>query len=298
MELSTIRAFNAVAEHKNISRAAEALYISQPALSKKISDLEKELEVALLLRNNRSVTLTPAGKYFYENSKQILAQVDKLTAGVKLLASEAAGRIIIGASGVERFFLPKIITEFRIAHPEIDCDVRYFTYAGQVKEHLKDGTLDIGFLLDFDVEAMAGFFKKEVRKDRLCAILPKGHPLGNRDSVTMEELQGETLVTFSSPSSLSHSMKVFEENSFKPHKFLLKETLDDIFLNIESSMGIGFVLENIKHVYRDQNVDFVRLEGKNTAHWVCAVWRQQTGNKAVKHFVDMLIDICARSEQE
>ncbi|MCD8152984.1 MAG: LysR family transcriptional regulator [Clostridiales bacterium] len=287
-----MKAFAMVAECRNISKASKELFISQPALSKKMSDLEKELGVALLVRDNRSASLTAAGEFFYKRSQEIIRNTEQLAFEMRKMGHDNMSVIRVGMSGIERAFLPPYIREFHLAYPEIDYDVQYGN-AVKIKEALSTGEIDVGFLLDFDAERLTGFSNRMLFRARFCVVLPKGHPLRTRDSLTLEELHEEILITFSSTSSLANTLKMFRQANFNPQHITLKENIEDVFLAVENGMGIGILLDNVKSWFHSQYVTFVSLDNEDFVNYVCAVWRERPDDKMIQKFLNYLSNAMA-----
>ena len=112
MELRHLRYFAAVAESCHFGKAAERLLIAQPALSQAIRNLEAELGASLFNRTTRQVSLTPAGEFLYERSRQLLAYVDDSIRGIEEIASGRTGVVRVGLVGTAAFsHLPRIACE-------------------------------------------------------------------------------------------------------------------------------------------------------------------------------------------
>lgn len=160
MELYQLRYFIKVAEELNFRRAARLLFISQPALSQQIRDLEKELGIRLLYRDNQKVLLLPAGERFYERAKKIVEDTDNLMLYMQTLreASLQGCRLRIGFDRDEDGLSSSVITEaiFKIKeqYPQIRVELKYFPFE-QVQAALKNGEMDVGFftLRNIDYEA-------------------------------------------------------------------------------------------------------------------------------------------------
>jgi len=132
MELEArLRAFAAVAREGSFSRAAERLYVSQPAISKHVASLERELEAQLVVRNRRGASLTPAGDLLAEyvlRAEALLANARRaLAAG----GDAQVGTLALAASGIPgTYLLPAILARFHEQHPAVDLDFRLSTSGG------------------------------------------------------------------------------------------------------------------------------------------------------------------------
>src|SRR6266540_1112001 len=146
MELRHLRYFVAVAEEMHFGRAAQRLHIVQPALSKQISALERELGVLLFSRTKRSVAFTPAGEAFYQEARDVLARVDRASELTRLTAAGALGTLDIGfASPVMWSVLQPILRKHREAFPGVRLHLHELHSAPQMRM-LREGKLNAGFV--------------------------------------------------------------------------------------------------------------------------------------------------------
>ena len=155
MDLRQLENIVAIAEERSISRAAERLFISQPALSQQVSKLEARLGVPLFSRDKQGLSLTQAGKVYVENAKKILSIRDETYNRIYDIAAYRKGSISIGVSpGRSPMIVSKIYPQFQREFPGFNIQVFDISNA-QTKEMLIQGTLDLGFLLLSDKEISA-----------------------------------------------------------------------------------------------------------------------------------------------
>ena len=147
MELRHLRYFLAVAEELHFHRAATRLHISQPPLSQQIRALERELGVTLLERNRRRVALTAAGEGFRDDTRAILAAVERASERARNVARGSLGTLSIGFVGSAMFSptLPDILREFRAGRPDVDLVLRELPTLSQLQA-LVGGELDVGVI--------------------------------------------------------------------------------------------------------------------------------------------------------
>ena len=188
-DFRALRYFVAVAEELHFTRAAERLYIAQPALSEQIRRLETELGVALLRRTTRRVELTAAGTEFLAHARRILAEADEALAEASRAARGETGslRVATGATaGLE--LVPNVLRAFRAARPQVHLDLRqsdWVDYSGG----LRDGSVDAAFVwLPFAHEGLS--FEALHSEPRVVA-LEAGHPLAAAPELRMEQLVDE-----------------------------------------------------------------------------------------------------------
>src|SRR5919206_123974 len=125
MLFGQVQAFIEVARTGNVSRAAEALYVTQPALTARIQALEKELGEILFVRTGRGVRLTDAGRVFLPNAERAVQAVEDGPQALAGLRSASAGRLALGAApAVSTYVLPPVLKRFANLHPRVDVAVR------------------------------------------------------------------------------------------------------------------------------------------------------------------------------
>src|SRR5437763_7187804 len=129
-----LRAFAAVAREKSFSRAAEAIYISQPAVSKQIASLEAGLRTKLVMRGPRAVQLTPAGQLMADFVLRAEALLANARRAVAAGADGEMGTLALAASGIPgTYILPRLLTRFREQHPAVEIDFHLETSGGALK---------------------------------------------------------------------------------------------------------------------------------------------------------------------
>ncbi|MBR6642662.1 MAG: LysR family transcriptional regulator [Lachnospiraceae bacterium] len=144
--LSSYHIFNAVAEAGNLSKAAKALYISQPAISRAVSKLEQNLSVKLFIRGSRGVHLTEEGKLLYEHTKSAFASLRQGEENLRRITNLGAGTLRIGVSTTlcKQLLMPRL-QKFIQEYPHIQLSILCHSTT-EVMELLKQGSIDIGFI--------------------------------------------------------------------------------------------------------------------------------------------------------
>ncbi len=194
MKLNSLRDFMAVAERGSLRAAARQLDVAQPAITRSIQELEKELGVVLFERRPKGVSLTPMGEVFLRRSRAVHSELQRAQDELELMRGASQGQIRIALSGVPHMaLLPNAMTAFRQRYPQVKLDI----INGQlpsVEGELKDGRVDcyIGPTTD-DVSSE---LETEILFESQCVIVGRqGHPLGNAKS--LRELVGAEWVTTS-----------------------------------------------------------------------------------------------------
>lgn len=146
MDFKQIEAYIKVVEFASFSKAAEAIFLSQPSVSTYINSMEKELDTVLLNRSNKDISPTLAGKIFYENAKAIVALRDDTFLRIKSLAGNTSGEINIIASTVpSQYILPKLLPRFNDLYPNISFNIKQAD-TFEAAQAISGGKSEIGFL--------------------------------------------------------------------------------------------------------------------------------------------------------
>lgn len=187
-----MRHFIAVAQHLHFGRAAAALHMSQPPLSRSIQDLEARLGATLLARTRRKVALTAEGARFLEEAQRLIAQLERAVLEVGSMAAGAGGRLRLGFVSLADFgVLPGLLKAFKASHPGVALALREMLSPDQATA-LSAGELDFGLLLPpvaGDLEHLV------VQRERFVVALPARHALARaRGRLAMRQLSGEAFV--------------------------------------------------------------------------------------------------------
>jgi DNA-binding transcriptional LysR family regulator len=189
-----LRYFVTLAEKLHFGRAAEALHISQPPLSRAIRALEERLGVPLFLRTRRRVELTPEGMRLLEEARRVHAQLERVCTELRGMAAGERGRLRIGFVSLADYgVLPGLLRDYKGARPGVTLALREMLSPEQ-SAALAAGELDFGLLLPPVPEAPA-LEHVVVQRERFVAALPARHRLARRaGKLAVRELEGEPLV--------------------------------------------------------------------------------------------------------
>ncbi|HEY4555126.1 MAG TPA: LysR family transcriptional regulator [Lysobacter sp.] len=191
--LKPLRAFCQVARLGSVSRAAEALFLSQPAVSLQLQALEREYGARLLERSGRRLTLTREGEALYELARPLVEGMDTLeTSFRERVRGLDAGELHVAAgTSTILYLLPKFIEAFRAAHPDVRLSLHNVTGAGGLDLLRSDGVdLAVGSMLDVP----ADLAYSPVYRFEPMLITPLGHPLADKPELRLEDLSPYGLI--------------------------------------------------------------------------------------------------------
>ena len=193
MEIRVLKYFLETAREGSVTRAAAALHISQPSLSKQLKDLELELGKKLFVRSNYSIKLTDEGMLLRKRAEEILEMVEKTTDEFKALGNITGGDVRIGCAESHLVsHLAQVIRAFREDYPGL----RYHLYSGgtaQVTERLDRGLLDFAFIVEPPSLSHDNYIEIP-GVDTWGVLIRRDHPLAALEAVTCDDLAGIDLI--------------------------------------------------------------------------------------------------------
>jgi DNA-binding transcriptional LysR family regulator len=196
VELRHLRYFVAVGEEQHFGRAAERLHVAQPALSRQMQDLERELGFLLFDRLPRGVRLNAAGRLFLSDARRILQDVNEAKLRAERIAHGKAGtlRIAIATAVSWHGLVQDSFREFRRRQPDVELELHHLLSVDQV-EPIVSGRLDAGFAASVTPwhKDLANW---EFAQDRMVLAVPKDHPLTKRKTIRLRDLRTMPFVWF------------------------------------------------------------------------------------------------------
>jgi LysR family transcriptional regulator, benzoate and cis,cis-muconate-responsive activator of ben and cat genes len=253
LELRQLRYFVAVGRERNFTRAAEALHIAQPPLSRQIRQLEDELGVSLIERGTRPVRLTDAGRLLYQQVVQVLERVEETKALARRLQEADRPRLSLGFVPSTLYgYLPEVIRRYRTARPGVELTLLELTTLEQIAA-LKEGHIDVGFgRIPFDDPMVE---RRLLRNERLIAALSTRHPLLARTGrLRLEDLAAEPLVVYPNaprPSYADQVLALYRERGIKPSVVLEVRQVQTALGLVAAEAGICLVPASVERLARD-----------------------------------------------
>ncbi|EMQ5465596.1 LysR family transcriptional regulator [Pseudomonas aeruginosa] len=291
MELRHLRYFIAVAEELHFGRAAERLGISQPPLSQQIQALEEEIGARLFERTNRRVELTDAGRLFLDESRQVLAQVDKAVLLARRAHLGELGELKIGFTSSAPFTstIPSSIHAFRKAYPDVHLDLQEMS-SRQVLKALLEESLQVGVIRPLALPDAVHWV--ELFREPLVAVLRADHPLaaGSEDGLAIAALAEEPFVFF--PRSYGTGLydqviALTRQAGFSPR--IAQEASEAMTIIGLVSAGLGVSI--LPASFRRARVDGVVYRTLSDPEATTAVWlvrRQNEGSPLALSFIDLV----------
>jgi LysR family nitrogen assimilation transcriptional regulator len=259
-DLKQLQLFIAVAEFGSFSRAAVALSVSQPVISRQIKALEEELGVALLYRNGRGIVLTEAGKLLENYASGILEQVSRATTELAALRSNPRGTIVIGMPpSVGVVLTPPLVRNFRAAFPQISMRV-IEGFSGHLLEWLVMGKIDVAVL--YNAPRMNNLLAEPLLRDELFLLGAKEDPCSlGPDPIEASKFAELPMILPARPHGLRLLVdQVLGSAGIEPRIDLEVEAMPSTLRLVET--GIGYTIlsySSVHHLVAEGRINYWRI---------------------------------------
>lgn len=262
----------AVAEQLHFKKAADSLYVTQPALSRLIKALEEEVDAELFTRTTRQVSLTKAGELLLSQCQLAFGHIER---GIHLARRASTGDIGHISIAYNDFAingpLPRILELFKEDHPDISIELSYVPSHLQ-HQLLQDCEIDVGFRM--------GPYKAEnidslsVAREKLVAVVPSKHPLATRGSIRLKELENENFIFGSDIGWQAFRRRVYgfcRQYGFDPKVVQEASSSQGILGLVAANMGVALYAKCAENIQRSEIV-LLELEEKHLTVETVAAW--------------------------
>lgn len=288
-DLRQLRHFIAVAERLHFGRAAAALHISQPPLSRSIRALEARVGATLLARSRRKVELTPEGARFLEEARRLLAQLERAVLEVGRMATGAGGRLRIGFVSLADFgVLPGLLKKYKATRPGVSLALREMLTPEQ-SAALAAGEIDFGLLLP--PVAVPELEHLVVQRERFLAALPARHPLARRKPgrgpLAVRALENESFVMV--PREIAPGLHdivagLTARAGFAPRLAQEALQMQTVVSLVSSGLGVALVPASLANLGR-RGVAYREIADPHPRLDLWLAWRAGTLTTAGREFV-------------
>ncbi len=244
MNLNQLRIFYFAAKHGSFSAAAEALFITQPAVTKQIQQLQAAHGVKLLNRFGKKMVLTDAGEALYSFADRIFQIESQAEENLRDFQQRKSGRLRIHASeSFGAYYLPFIINLFRKKYPKIDIALNIFT-----NQHIVENTIrlenDLGFISS-PLEHKK-LVVSEILEDRLILIVPPSHPFARKKVLDPWKLEGQSIIMHEKGSASRNIVDEFiRKNNLFVSVTLELSNNEAIKRAVEQGLGLSLISKNV-----------------------------------------------------
>ena len=289
METQNLRAFLEVTEAKSFSLAAENLHLTQPAISKRISSLETQLNCKLFDRIGRTVQLTEAGLALLPQAQQILQAVKNAQRSISDLQGDVSGTLSLGIShhiGLHR--LPPVLESFSKQYPEVHFDIDFLD-SEEAYEQVMHGHIELGVItLDpTDTSTLKG---EPLWNDELIVTAAPSHPLASMNDLSLSTLSEFTAIL---PGLNTYTSQIVE-SLFKKHKLTLDISIATNYLEtlkMMASIGLGWSV--LPKTMLDDSIKELKVNDFNVKRTLGYVYHN---NRSLSNAATAFLDILKKSK--
>lgn len=242
-------------QNLSLSKAAERLHTSQPAISKQIQLLEDELGVTILVRNGKRVTqVTPPGQIIIKIANRMLRDADNLTKVAREFTNEAGGTLTIATTHTQaRYVLPSVIKQFTLRYPKVKLILRQGSPT-QISELVTSGEADIAIATEA-IEHFHELIMLPCYQWNRCVVVPPEHPLLKLKKLTLEVISQYPIITYDFAfTGRSKINQAFENAGLTPNVVLTAIDSDIIKTYVELKLGIGILAKMAFDPTRDKHL--------------------------------------------
>jgi DNA-binding transcriptional LysR family regulator len=243
VNVSQLRTFVTVVEHRSFSEAARLLGVSQPAVTMQVQALEADVGATLLDRGYRKVELTEAGRTLLPYAQRVLAELEEARDSIDSLSGTVTGRLSVAASTTPgQYILPRLLGGFLAEHPEVGVTLRVFDTA-DVVAHVESGQADLG-MTGAEVHGARVLYER-LGSDSLVLICPPDHPLATKPKVLLADLTDEPFIVREAGSGTRMVAEdILRRGGVDPAEIrvvLELGTNEAVVSAVEGGMGLGIV---------------------------------------------------------
>jgi DNA-binding transcriptional LysR family regulator len=288
MELRHLRYFVGVGEEQHFGRAAARLHVAQPALSRQIQDLEREIGFPLFDRLPRGVRLSAAGKLFLSDARRILQDVDEAKRRAEWIALGKAGTLRIGIATAVSWhgLVVDSFREFRRRQPDVELELHHLLSVHQI-EAILSGRLDAGF-----AASLTPWHKDlahwEFVQDRMLLAVPKGHHLTKRERIRLRDLRDMPFVWFPrwvNPVIYDRLMRACSRGGLSAPRIVQEATDRDTNLGlVQCRIGIAWMTESTRW-HCPRNVVLLPVVDMNVRLPFSLIWKKDNSSPLLQKFV-------------
>ena len=295
MNLNQLRYFVSVAENESFTKAAMSQYISQTAITQQIRALEETVGAKLFDRNSRPVSLTPAGKVFLKEAREILGRIDVALSRIREASTGLEGELRLGyTKGYEHSDLPRYLRGFHQEYPNVLL-LCYRCDTDMLASGLLNGEYDVIFTWDStNIRQEEALELRVIEHVPLRVALYAEHPLARRTELSRKDLKQENIL-FMSPSGTGNSfgdafyISLYQQAGYQPNILLRSNDMESILMMVAAEEGISIVPE-YSHPWDigTENVVFIPLSGEDETEEILIAWRKDNDSPALRHFLQKL----------
>ncbi len=244
MTILQMKYFIAVCEHGSLTAASKALFVTQPALSTAINQLEKMYNLKLFERKNHGLVLTPDGEFFYEKAKLILNSLDIFDKDLKDLAQNKHTLRIGVPPMIGSFLFPKIYNQYMLLHPDAKFEI-WEEGSLSIRQKIQSKALDIGFSILND-SSNENYEKEDIIETELLYCVNRHNPIRSKQKVTIDDIKDEPIILLKEGFFQNKLInQLYKDVDVEPKIILVSSQLSVIRNFVKMNAGGAFLMREL-----------------------------------------------------
>ena len=291
IQLLDLELFLSVAKYGSFTKAGEQMFVSQPWVSKRMSQLETSLGLTLFVRNGRNITLTPAGRTLADHLQKTYYSILDGIQNAHAVQCGISGTLSVGFLEWSTVVFMNRIEQFITANPHISVEI-YRQQFENLRNALSGGRFDVIFTMSYDCDQFpdSHYTKVNMYSVPLMAYMHIHHPLAQKAELEIEDLRSEPILMVDQKASSGYGETVlglFQEKNIRP---LIAQYANDGGAHIGGILvKKGILLASKWFLHNSWEKDIARVPIKGTEQFITAVWRRDNNNPALKKFVESVV---------
>jgi DNA-binding transcriptional LysR family regulator len=290
VELRHLRYFVAVAERKGFREASRFLHVTQPAISRALTQLEQELGIELFARSGRTVRLTAQGEVFYKETLRTLQQADHAAEAAQRAARGEFGTLTLAFCSVASYgFLPRMVQQYKEIQPGVQLLLREMNPPRQELAFLQR-EIDVGITrLPFSKKLAPDLEVKSILREPLVVAVPTAHRFAGA-KLKIEELSEEPFILLQrdgAPTVYDAILGMCQKSGFAPRVASEADLMHTLFTLVAAGQGIALIPACAMN-QRPVGVRFLRLQHDDYKADLVLAWRKDSQPSTLQRFVSLV----------
>lgn len=267
MNMTHLKYYITLVEQASFTKAANDLHIAQPSLSMAIKKLETEMELKLLDRSKRELSVTKEGEILYQEAKKLMNHLNYVEDEMKRLKDQGPMELAIGIIESAKFWIPKILKAIKDEYPGVRIEIVEVLGLDDVHKALNN--YDIHFAITNQLVSKQEVSVLPIYKEKFVALLPAGHPLTEKAQLDVTDLIDESFIIFKEGFQTRQDiLNAFRQAGSKPNIQFEVERFETAISCVEEGLGITLVPENYIKSFRNSRCEVRELKDHNVMRTV------------------------------
>jgi DNA-binding transcriptional LysR family regulator len=288
MDIRQLTYFLEVARQQSMTKAAEVLHVSQPALSKMVKGLEEELDMTLIIRSNKSSEVTDAGKIVVEYAKKMIALMNEMTTTLSDMTNLQHGSIHIGIPPIAgSLFFPKVIAEFHKAYSNIKIDITEYA-APRLTKKVLDGEIELGIAV-LPIEE-TDFQIYPIVSEKMKLLVHIDHPLSTKKVVHLKELENDEFIFYNEEFALHDIIwRQCINEGFEPNILFKSSQWDFMSEMVAANLGVTILPESLCSRVEPRHIKIIDLNPPTLWNLAVITKNDKYVSNAARTFIDFIL---------